>query len=93
MPALSTLHTFEFRALLESKRRKLLREAAGIPQTGQLRDIELALARIGDASYGRCTGCGGEIGRALLKTDPAAERCLPCQHGIRSPAAKSSAAK
>jgi len=44
-----------------------------------LQTIEAALARIADGSYGICTDCGGEIGRARLKAYPTAERCLPCQ--------------
>jgi RNA polymerase-binding protein DksA len=50
-----------------------------IRESQELQDIEAALARIGDGSYGICIGCGGEIGRARLKAYPAAKRCLPCQ--------------
>jgi DnaK suppressor protein len=45
----------------------------------QLRDIEFALARIRDGSYGICVDCGGDISRARLKVDPTAKRCLSCQ--------------
>jgi DnaK suppressor protein len=48
-------------------------------ESQELQDIEAALARIGDGSYGNCIDCGGEIGRARLKAYPTAERCLPCQ--------------
>ncbi len=34
----------------------------------ELQEIEAALSRIGDGSYGICIDCGGEIGRARLKT-------------------------
>jgi RNA polymerase-binding protein DksA len=50
-----------------------------IRESRELQDIEAALARIGDGSYGVCTDCGEEINRARLKAYPAAERCLPCQ--------------
>jgi RNA polymerase-binding transcription factor len=50
-----------------------------IRESQVLQDIEAALARIADGSYGNCTDCGGEIGRARLKAYPTAERCLPCQ--------------
>ena len=50
-----------------------------IRENQELLHIEAALARIGDGSYGICIVCGGEIGRARLKSDPAAMRCLPCQ--------------
>lgn len=48
-------------------------------ESRELQDIEAALARIADGSYGSCTDCGEEISRARLKAYPAAQRCLPCQ--------------
>jgi RNA polymerase-binding protein DksA len=50
-----------------------------IRESRELQDIEAALARIGDGSYGTCIDCGGEIGRARLSAYPTAKRCLPCQ--------------
>jgi len=50
-----------------------------IRESRELQDVEAALARIAEGSYGICADCGGEIGRARLKAYPAAERCLPCQ--------------
>jgi RNA polymerase-binding protein DksA len=50
-----------------------------IRESHELQDIEAALARIGDGSYGICIECGGEIGRARLKADPTAKRCPPCE--------------
>jgi RNA polymerase-binding protein DksA len=50
-----------------------------IRESRELQDIEAALARIADGSYGLCSDCGGEIGPARLKAYPTAERCLPCQ--------------
>ncbi len=50
-----------------------------IRENRELRDIEFALARIRDGSYGICFDCGGEISRARLKVKPTAKRCLSCQ--------------
>ena len=50
-----------------------------IRESQELQDIEAALARIADGSYGSCRDCGEEIGQARLKAYPAAERCLTCQ--------------
>jgi Prokaryotic dksA/traR C4-type zinc finger len=82
------LPSYEFRMLLQGQRKQAL---AGfhdeIPAPGdaggiRLREIDRALKRIGDGSYGACTGCGGEIGRARLKSVPIATRCLACDdHG------------
>lgn len=45
----------------------------------ELRAIDAALARADEGTYGRCTRCGGEIGDARLRANPAAERCIACQ--------------
>jgi DnaK suppressor protein len=45
----------------------------------EIRSIDAALARLADGSYGQCTRCGGEIGEARLRANPAAERCIACQ--------------
>jgi DnaK suppressor protein len=50
-----------------------------IRESQELQNIEAALARMADGSYGTCAGCGGEIARARLKAYPTATRCLPCQ--------------
>ena len=45
-----------------------------------LYDIEDALRRIDDGSYGACESCGGAIERARLKALPFAKKCLSCQN-------------
>lgn len=45
----------------------------------ELRDIALALQRIADSSYGRCTDCGVDIDPRRLLAQPAAARCTRCQ--------------
>jgi DnaK suppressor protein len=81
-PAVPHLHCYEFRTLLQAQRRQLLeqmRDGSAPRESQELEDIEVALARIADGSYGACIDCGGEIGRARLKADPALKRCPPCQ--------------
>ena len=46
---------------------------------GELRELEAALARIGDGAYGDCIDCGREIGLERLKALPTARRCIDCQ--------------
>lgn len=53
--------------------------AMAMRENQELQEIEAALARIADGSYGNCCDCGDEIGQARLKANPAARRCLPCQ--------------
>lgn len=49
---------------------------------GQLRDalaeVERALARLEDGTYGRCERCGQQIAPARLEAKPAARRCIAC---------------
>ena len=44
-------------------------------------DIDAALARIGDGTYGTCVACGDPIPVERLEIIPAADRCVPCQAG------------
>jgi len=45
----------------------------------ELRDIEAALRRMDDGSYGICTDCGVEVGAERLHAEPEAARCIDCQ--------------
>ena len=51
-------------------------------ETEQLQDIELALQRIADQSYGLCINCGERVHDKRLEAAPLALRCLPCQTAI-----------
>jgi DnaK suppressor protein len=44
-----------------------------------LTDVETALARLADGSYGECIDCGVPIPFARLSAYPAAKRCVGCQ--------------
>ena len=45
----------------------------------ELADVQAALRRLADGSYGRCADCGEPIGAPRLQAQPAALRCLACQ--------------
>lgn len=45
----------------------------------EIRDIDAALRRIADRSYGRCLECGQPIDPTRLEVYPSAGRCLQCQ--------------
>ena len=45
----------------------------------ELRDIEGALQRIEEGSYGDCEQCGAEIGFPRLEAQPTATRDIECQ--------------
>ncbi len=74
---------------LLSSRRKALADAAGrrgaerdgsagIAAARELCEIDAALARIADGTYGTCEACGGAIGRDRLRALPEVRRCLAC---------------
>ena len=42
-------------------------------------EIDAALKRIEDKTYGCCRGCGKAIGKARLKAVPYAQNCRKCQ--------------
>ena len=44
-----------------------------------VRELDAALARIADGSYGSCAECGGDIGLERLRAYPTALRCIKCQ--------------
>ena len=53
-------------------------DAIGNETAQSIRDIQAALARIDDGSYGICGICGGEISAARLQAVPPATRCVDC---------------
>ena len=48
-----------------------------------LAEIEAALKRIDDGTYGVCEQCGGPIGEARLEAMPAARLCITCASARR----------
>jgi DnaK suppressor protein len=45
----------------------------------ELRDVDAALRRIENGTYGDCLDCGASIEYARLKAYPIAARCVECQ--------------
>jgi DnaK suppressor protein len=43
-----------------------------------LRQIDAAIRKLAEGSYGRCERCGQDIGAARLAARPAATRCMSC---------------
>jgi RNA polymerase-binding transcription factor DksA len=65
--------------LLRSRRRALERSASHTgAEGGELGEIDAALARIQDGSYGTCERCGGAIGRQRLLALPEVRYCASC---------------
>ena len=51
-------------------------------ETEELNQIEAALRRIEDGSYGQCVDCGVEIASVRLEVAPEASRCIACQEKV-----------
>ena len=47
-----------------------------------LDEVELALARLDDGTYGRCETCGSPIDDTELAALPLARACWPCSSGV-----------
>lgn len=45
----------------------------------RLQEVDDALDRIGNGSYGICEECGGSIGLKRLEARPVAKYCVPCK--------------
>jgi RNA polymerase-binding transcription factor len=43
-----------------------------------LAEVERALSKLSDGSYGRCESCGQPIAEARLEAKPAARLCIDC---------------
>jgi DnaK suppressor protein len=48
-------------------------------EVGEVRDIDGAMRRISDHTYGSCVDCGDPIDSTRLEAYPTAKRCLTCQ--------------
>ena len=46
---------------------------------GEIAQVEAALLRLDDGTYGDCRDCGQPILPERLRVQPAAERCMSCQ--------------
>jgi RNA polymerase-binding transcription factor DksA len=53
----------------------------------ELGEVDAALARVRDGSYGECVDCGATIAPARLFAYPAARRCIECQQAFERKAA------
>jgi DnaK suppressor protein len=57
---------------------RLTQVAAHEQMLTQLADVDRALAKLDEGSYGRCDGCGTAIPEGRLEVHPWAVRCVSC---------------
>ncbi len=51
---------------------------------GELLDVEDALRRIDEGTYGKCQECGRDIAPERLEAMPAARLCIDCQSKVKA---------
>jgi RNA polymerase-binding transcription factor len=51
---------------------------------GELREVEAALLRMKDGTYGECVDCGNDIPFGRLHANPSASRCIACQERVEA---------
>ena len=51
---------------------------------GELREVQAALLRVKDGTYGECVDCGIDIPYARLQANPSASRCIACQERLEA---------
>jgi DnaK suppressor protein len=51
---------------------------------GELREVEAALLRIKEGTYGECVECGNNIPYGRLAANPSAARCIACQEKLEA---------
>ncbi|GAB3762370.1 RNA polymerase-binding protein DksA [Nocardioides ginsengisegetis] len=49
---------------------------------GHLAEVEAAIQRLEDGTYGTCERCGQPIGKARLEARPAAATCIGCASAL-----------
>jgi DnaK suppressor protein len=57
---------------------RLTQVAAHEQMLEQLAEVERALAKLDDGTYGQCDVCGGDIPEGRLEVHPWAIRCVAC---------------
>ena len=63
---------------MDAMQAQAMAQASGQRREAMLRNIEAALIRIDDGSYGLCRDCDEPINPKRLEFDPTALRCIDC---------------
>ncbi len=63
---------------MDALQAQAMAQASGERRLAQLREIDAALRRIDDGSYGDCQDCEEPIDPRRLEADPTARLCIDC---------------
>lgn len=67
---------------MDAMQAQAMAQASGQRREAMLRNIEAALIRIDDGSYGLCRDCDEPINPKRLEFDPTALRCIDCASNL-----------
>ena len=67
---------------MDAMQAQAMAQASGQRRELMLRNIEAALNRIDDGTYGLCRDCDGPINPKRLEFDPTALRCIDCASNL-----------
>lgn len=70
-------HNFADSGQATAEKAQLLSIAEGL--FGTLKEVDAALARMEDGTYGTCDSCGDEIAPERLEARPYARECITCK--------------
>lgn len=79
MPALAAGEVIDRKDLAERREAAGLADEAERIDLAEAEQVEAALRRLDEGTYGDCADCGEPIGWQRLKVLPAASRCTRCQ--------------
>ncbi len=68
----------EAQQMLLQRRRTIARAPDGLPER-ELAEIDAALGRIAEGTFGSCVRCGGAIGHQRLRAVPETPYCIACR--------------
>lgn len=69
---------------MDAMQLQAMSQATGERRRRMLREIDRALARIEDGSYGECLECGEPIAAARLEANPTVRYCIDCAEALES---------
>jgi DnaK suppressor protein len=67
---------------MDALQAQAMAQASGQRRAAQLREIDAALRRIDDGSYGDCEHCEKPINPRRLDADPTARLCIDCASSV-----------
>ena len=67
---------------MDAMQAQAMNQATGAQRRQTLIDIDAALARIEDGSYGECLECGEDINPKRLEAAPANPHCITCAEAL-----------